>query len=143
NRPIPLAFLTNDTITISKMYSETVKILNYQLPAHHTHLHHVLQLPPQSFLEPLMSSLFTFRMSIDAAARLWDVYVFEGDTFLPRAAIGIITCLERGLYGNREEVLKVLGWAGAERGNWVLGKDEDFVMQTVRGAGKLEEGDEV
>lgn len=68
-------------------------------------------------------------------SRVMDVYVFEGDRALVRAAVGVLLWLEGRLYGGREEVLGLLGWAGRER--WGVGCEEEF-MRGVRAAGKVE-----
>lgn len=67
-------------------------------------------------------------------SRVMDVYVFEGDRALVRAAVGLLGALEARLYGGREEVLALLGWAGRE--GWRVG-EEEFVA-AVRAAGKVD-----
>jgi hypothetical protein len=67
---------------------------------------------------------------------MWDVYVFEGDKTLIRAAVGILAKLEGRLYGNKQEILDVLG--SSATGQWDLGKEDDFV-QLVRDMGKADE----
>lgn len=67
-------------------------------------------------------------------SRLWDVYLFEGDAFLVRTAIGVMTALEPQLYGSRDEVVALLGWRARV---WRLGGEDEF-LETVRAAGKEE-----
>lgn len=124
---------------MGKIYHDTHTLLSYKLPALHSHLTHVQQLPPVTYLEPLLATLFTFRVPIDTVSRMWDVYVFEGDTFLGRAAVGMLTVLEKDLYGSREEILSDLGWNAVEKGEWKLKMDEDSVMNIIRGAGKIDD----
>lgn len=87
------------------------------------------------------------------------MYVFEGDRFLVRTAVAVLGKLEPTLYGNREEVLGILGWGastttagdGKERGGngkpdgngkgnanpgrCKVGDEEEFML-AVRSAGK-------
>ncbi|KAI9752930.1 MAG: hypothetical protein M4579_005416 [Chaenotheca gracillima] len=135
NRPLPLAFLTNDPSAIHRAYSITLRALAYKFPALHTHLTTTLNLPPEKYLEPMFSTLFTRNLSIDIASRIWDVYVFEGDAFLVRTAVAILGKLEGRLYGGREEVQRILGWESAAE--WDLGHEDAFMMW-VRHAGKEE-----
>ena len=52
------------------------------------------------------------------------------------SAIGVLTAIESKLYGERDEVLQILGW-NAPR--WDVGSEEEF-MRCVRSAGKKERG---
>ena len=86
-------------------------------------------------------TLFSLHCPLDVTSRLWDVYVFEGDAFLVRTAIGVLTALEARLYGSREEVVGLLGWRA---GVWGVGREDEF-LEVVRKAGKEEgrgEGEE-
>ncbi|KAL7274845.1 hypothetical protein RUND412_002229 [Rhizina undulata] len=134
NRPLPLAFYTQDEGAMSRVYNLFLKAFKYKLPSLHQHINQTLRLPPSAYLEPMFLTLFSLHCPLDLTARIWDVYSFEGDSFLVRTAVGVLTVLESRLYGNREEVLKVLGW-GAPK--WELGT-EDVFMQVVRDAGKEE-----
>jgi hypothetical protein len=80
-------------------------------------------------------TLFSLQCSVDITSRIWDVYSFEGDSFLVRTAVGVMTMLESKLYGDQHEVLKILGW---NAGMFPLGKDDDF-MAIVRYAGREED----
>ena len=72
-------------------------------------------------------------LGLEAASRVWDVIVFDGDAAMVRTAVGAMGWLEGRLYGSREEVLAVLGWRA---GGWGVGKDVDRFMTLVRDAGK-------
>jgi hypothetical protein len=76
------------------------------------------------------------KFGMDIASRIWDVYVFEGDKALVRAAVGTLAKLEGRLYGSREEILAVLG--SAVNGQWDLGPEDEFI-QLVRDMGKVDE----
>ncbi len=81
----------------------------------------------------MFRTLFLNGCGIEVVSRIWDVWVFEGDKVLVRAALGVLKALEGRLVGaEREEVLDVLGWGG--RG-WDVGGEEEF-MRGVRWVGK-------
>ena len=134
NRPLPLAFLTADAGATQRAYTLTLQTLAYKFPLLHEHLTSTLAIPPAAFLEPLFSTLMTRALSLDVVARVWDVYVFEGDGFLVRAAVAALGQLEPRLRGSSAEVLGLLGW-GADQGVWDVGSEEEF-MTAVRSAGK-------
>lgn len=79
-------------------------------------------------------TLFSLHCPVDVTSRLWDVYSFEGDSFLVRTAVAILMMLESKLYGSRNEVLDILGWNASV---YPLGRDDEF-MAFVRSAGKAE-----
>ncbi|KAL9124189.1 MAG: hypothetical protein Q9217_006455 [Psora testacea] len=135
NRPLPLAFLTGDLGSTGKAYDLSLSLLRKQYPRLHNHLFgsasstaspvangsttgrltQSLNLPPSSVLEPVIRTLFLGPgdgLGIDTAARVWDVVVFEGDAAIIRTTVALLGALEARLYGDREEVLGVLGWRG-------------------------------
>ena len=61
-------------------------------------------------------------LSLPLVQRLWDVIVFDGDAAIIRACVGILAAKESALYGSKDEVLAILGWAGSLR----LGEDVSF-----------------
>jgi len=98
-------------------------------------------------------TLFALYVPMDLVCRLWDVYAFEGDPFIIRAAVAVMGVLESRLYGTKEEVVELLGWGdhekeggaawrssisgkiyGVER-EWKVGHEDEF-MAKVRSAGK-------
>ncbi|RPA92074.1 hypothetical protein L873DRAFT_1711374 [Choiromyces venosus 120613-1] len=133
NRPLPLAFYTQDEGAMSRVYNLFLKAFRYKLPSLYQHIHVILNLPPPMYLEAMFLTLFTLHCPIDIASRIWDIYSFEGDEFLVRTAIAVMTVLESRLYGDAEEVVGLLGW-NVKRG-WDLGKEDEF-MAIVRSAGK-------
>ena len=168
NRPLPLAFLTGDSVGEQKAYSLTVGLLRKKFPrlAHHLFgpapidennppglpastdadisSEPSLYLSPSEVLEPMLRTLFLGPgggVGIDIAARIWDVVVFDGDSAVIRAVVATLGLLEGRLYGEREEVLGVLGWRGTLGAHLSppslppLG-DEDGFMRSVRMAGK-------
>jgi len=134
NRPMPLAFFTQDQSAMSRSYNLFVKAFQYKLPSLYRHVHLNLRIDPVLYLEPMFLTLFSLHCPVDVTSRIWDVYAFEGDSFLVRTAIGILMALESKLYGDRNEVLRILGW---NTNTWPLGKDDEF-MNIVRSAGKEE-----
>ncbi len=79
-------------------------------------------------------------VGLEAAVRMWDVMVFEGDDAVVEGVVGVLAGLEAKLYGEKEEVLGVLGWRGegcAAVQARCGGELEEF-MTRVRAAGKEE-----
>ncbi|KAK6344072.1 hypothetical protein TWF696_007719 [Orbilia brochopaga] len=140
NRQLPLSYYTQDEQQITNIYNAFLRTFQYKLPSLYQHIHIKLQLPPPLYLEAMFTTLFTLHVPIDIVSRLWDVYAFEGDAFLIRTAVAVLTILEGRLYGTAEEVVALLGWEGTgcmDKGEWRLGKEDEF-MAKVRGAGKVE-----
>lgn len=136
NRPTPLAFLVHDQAAMSRTYEMVFSTLKYKSPTLHAHLtSSSLDLSPSDMLDPLFRCLFAYNLPHSHAARVWDLYVFEGDKALIRAAVAVLAKLEPKLYGKRDEVLDLLGWGN--EGRWELGSEEEFVA-SVRDAGKVD-----
>ncbi|KAK8218412.1 hypothetical protein IWZ00DRAFT_433389 [Phyllosticta capitalensis] len=136
NRPLPMAFLVHDTNAMRRAHDLVLRTLAYKLPRLHTHLTKTLALAPEEFLDPIFRTLFCCRgAGLDIASRIWDVYVFEGDKALVRAAVGVLDALESRLYGEKQEVLELLGWRAPDC--WDVA-DEDAFMRGVRNAGKVD-----
>lgn len=140
NRSLPLAYLIQDRATIDRWQSLMLKTMRYKLP---TLLDHLLSSRagfscPEEWLEPMMFTLFTRHPEISTAARVMDIYAFEGDKFLIRAMVGLLAILESRLYGSRHEILKVLGWE-ASSDAWTSASTgtEDDVVKSIRVAGKM------
>lgn len=133
NRPLPLAFLVHDQSAMRKAYDLTLQTLKYKYPKLHGHLTRLLT--PEEFLDPLYRCLFAYYLPAGHVARIWDIWVFEGDKALVRAAVGVLGKLEGKLYGDKEAVLGVLGWMSERR--WEVGNEEEFV-EAVREAGKVD-----
>lgn len=77
-------------------------------------------------------------LSLEAASRIWDVMVFEGDAVLIRTCVGVLGALESALYGSRADVLALLGWEGGtgEKGVGLGECGEDEFLGRVRGVGR-------
>ncbi|KAL8819457.1 MAG: hypothetical protein Q9223_002115 [Gallowayella weberi] len=139
NRPLPLAFLSGEPAGCAKAYSLVYALLEDKYPRLHTHLfsrEQGLDIHPHEILEPVMRMLFlgpNSGLGVEAASRVWDVMVFDGDAAVVRTVVGLLGWLEGRLYGNREEVLGVLGWRG---GGWGIEGDVEGFMKLVRAVGK-------
>lgn len=67
------------------------------------------QISPSSYLPEWLIPLFLDHLPFEACARIWDILLLEGDSFLYRAAIGILAVLEpRLFFPDRRELLELL-----------------------------------
>jgi hypothetical protein len=137
NRPLPASFLTNNIPSINHTYDLVLQTLQYKIPNLYAHLTlPTLDLHPSEYLNPMLRSLFcSQKFGMDIASRIWDIYVFEGDKALVRAAVGVLAKLEGQLYGSKQEILNVLG---SSCGACNLGPEDDFI-RLVRDMGKVDE----
>jgi hypothetical protein len=76
--------------------------------------------------------MFTGCLSLDNAARLWDVLVFEGDALLVRAGVAYLISLEGKLLGaqSAKEICDVV------KGGLDASIGEEEWMKGLRSAGK-------
>ncbi|KAK5164074.1 uncharacterized protein LTR77_010165 [Saxophila tyrrhenica] len=137
NRPLPLAFLAHDVTAMGRAYELVMSTLKYKLPRLHDHLvsDSILAGRIGEILDPMFRCLFAYHLPVGHVSRLWDVFAFEGDKVLIRAAVAVLVKLEPRLYGSREEILNIVGWQN-EKG-LDLGSEEEF-MNAVRDAGKVD-----
>ena len=142
-----MAFLAGDPAATGKAYSLTLALLSSKFPQLHERLFEPapfgLGLAPHEVLEPMMRTLFLGPgkgLGVELVMRIWDVMVFDGDGVIIRTAVALLGVLENRLYGDRSEVLNILGWRGGTgSGVWRVVGEEDF-MAKVRNAGKVERG---
>ncbi|KAJ7161433.1 rab-GTPase-TBC domain-containing protein [Mycena crocata] len=67
------------------------------------------QISPAAYLPDWLLPLFLDHLPFEACARIWDVLLLEGDSFLYRAALGILAVLESRLFfPDRTELLELL-----------------------------------
>ncbi|KAF8634958.1 hypothetical protein AX15_000684 [Amanita polypyramis BW_CC] len=67
------------------------------------------QISPSAYLPEWILPLFLDHLPFEACARVWDVLLLEGDSFLYRAALGILAVLEpRLFFPERKELLELL-----------------------------------
>jgi Rab-GTPase-TBC domain-containing protein len=140
NRSLPLSFYTADPGAKASAYNLLLQSLSKQSSALHKH---ITQLPDHDadvYLDRVFTSLFTGHLALDQAARLWDVYVFEGDSVLVRAGVALLLRKELPLLASQsmEDVKAVLGGRQDEEPA-VLSRhsDEDAWMRSVREAGRI------
>ena len=136
NRPLPLAFLVHDEAAMQQTYEITLQTLKYKCSRLHDHLTSAaLDLKPEEYLDPIYRCLFAYNLPHEYVARIWDIFVFEGDKALIRAAVAILSHLESKLYGSREEVLQLIGWMNLEHFPVESG---DAFINVMREAGKVD-----
>ena len=136
NRPLPLAFLVHDTHAMSRIYDLVLQTLAYKSPSLHAHLTSPsISLHPSEYLDPIFRCLFAYNLPHSHLLRVWDIFVFERDMALVRAAVAALVRLEGKLYGSRDDVLGLIGW-GFE-GEWDVGGEDEFV-RAIRDAGKVD-----
>ncbi|KAH9897362.1 TBC domain-containing protein [Xylariomycetidae sp. FL2044] len=111
NRPISLSFLALDTGAKASAYNLVNHTLSIKSPQLHRHLNSEDSgLESDAYLGGIFTSLFTSHLTLDQCTRLWDVYVFEGDAILIRAAVAILLDHEMSLLSAKttSEIQKVL-----------------------------------
>ncbi|KAF7196049.1 TBC domain-containing protein C23D3.03c [Pseudocercospora fuligena] len=136
NRPLPLAFLVHDQPAMQRTYDLTLQTLKYKFTKLHDHLtSSSLGIKPEEFLDPIFRCLFAYNLPHEHVSRIWDIFVFEGDKTLIRAAVAVLGKLESKLYTTREEVLELIGWRNENF--WDFGSEDEFV-EAVREAGKVD-----
>ncbi|KND89989.1 TBC1 domain family member 14 [Tolypocladium ophioglossoides CBS 100239] len=142
NRALPLSFYTSDLGAQASAYNLVMQTLSHKSSALYEHLTKTVQdVDPELYLGDLFTSMFTSYLAIDEAARLWDVYVFEGDALLVRAAVTVLLSREMALLGSKtaDEVKAVLSRSETARSSTrTVGEigAEDRFMRSVREAGK-------
>ncbi|PHH79092.1 hypothetical protein CDD82_2609 [Ophiocordyceps australis] len=141
NRPLPLSFYTCDQGAQASAYNLVLQTLRQKSPPLYEHLAVSMgNIVPEMYMGDLFASIFTSNLTIDEAARLWDVYVFEGDVVLVRAAVAVLLSREMALLGTktgdevRAAIMSREPGRTASRAIGELGAEERFV-QSVRAAG--------
>ena len=142
NRPLPLSFYTADPGAKASAYNLLLQTLSKKSSALHDHITRLPGHDPDLYLDGVFTSLFTSHLALDQAARLWDVYVFEGDALLVRAGVAFLLRREMQLLGARsvEEVAAAVEGHrhGMEMAPSAVARhgEEDAWMRSVREAGK-------
>ena len=99
-------------------------MLYNNLDSLHAYFTDKLRLHPSAYLDKMLRSLFAMYMPLELLTRVWDIYAFEGDIILLRAAVAVLWQLEPKLYVEKEEVLRTL-----TAGQWDLGKEDVFIKK--------------
>ncbi|OTB07478.1 hypothetical protein M426DRAFT_53572 [Hypoxylon sp. CI-4A] len=135
NRPLPFSFYASDVGAKASAFNLLLQTLAAKSPSLHKHLtNSELGLEPDDYLGSMFTSCLTEHFSLDECTRLWDVYVFEGDTVLIRAAVALLLESEAALLSanTTTEVRSVL--VGRSRSDEQ--EKVDSLMTRVREAGK-------
>ncbi|CAH2091485.1 unnamed protein product [Euphydryas editha] len=82
--PVLRAAFTRDGATMQRLWKAYSRLLRRQLPALAD------ALAPELYLLEWLYTAFAKAMPLDAACRVWDVFLRDGDTFLFNAALGIL-----------------------------------------------------
>ena len=156
NRQMSLAFCLNDGIGKERAIDNVEHFVKIKLRRLHGHFTNLLSRPRSNpdaskpvdkenaqpgdarpilrdITNPLAQSLMTTVLTVDEAARLLDIIVFEGDGIIVRGIVGIMGRCESSLYGSQAEINRVLGWqsSGAP-----TSKGEDNFVKWVQWAGR-------
>ncbi|OAA61750.1 tbc domain protein [Niveomyces insectorum RCEF 264] len=146
NRPLPLSFYAADPGAKASAYNLLFQMLAQKAPALHSHLTNLPDHDPDVYFNSVFTSLFTSHLALDQVARLWDVYVFEGDAVLVRAGVAFLMEREAALFGTRnlQEVRVALDGndGGLEKRQAIVAQlgEEDRWIKAVRDAGKASRG---
>jgi hypothetical protein len=143
NRPLPLSFYVSDPGAKVSAYNLLLQTLSHKSSGLHEHLTSLPDHDPDIYLCQMFTSLFTEHIALDEAARLWDVYVFEGDAILVRAGVALLLRQEMSLLGAKTtfEVKSVLETDSADdttKTPVVVARNgaDDRWIKAVREAGK-------
>jgi hypothetical protein len=156
NRPVPLAFQTDEAATTSRVYNHAVSMLGIKFPRLHEYLFGSLEQGGLGFrgeeiFEPMLRTIFCNGLDVDRLCRVWDIWIFEGDRTLVNAAVAVLGSLQSQLFDmqgdldlKRRNIQEMLGWGPFNRvpqsGHWNLqtvGDEEKFVEE-MRLAGTLD-----
>ncbi|EGY21442.1 hypothetical protein VD0004_g7142 [Verticillium dahliae] len=142
NRPLSLGFYASDPGAKASAYNLVLQTLQVKSPGLHEHLtRNIPDADPEVYLNTIFTGLGTSHLAMDECARLWDVYVFEGDALLVRAATAMLLRQEMALLGTRDgdEVRKLVESGPTKNGKVALAGgsgDEEGWMRWLREAGK-------
>ncbi|KZL66262.1 TBC domain-containing protein [Colletotrichum tofieldiae] len=142
NRPLPLSFYSEDPGAKASAYNLVMQTLSVKSPRLHEHLtKDISEGDADFYLGNFFMGLGTTHLAMDEASRLWDVYVFEGDAVMVRAAVATLMRNEMALLGVKSpgEAKKMIeGGVNKDGRKAVVGDDgaEDRWMRAVREAGK-------
>ncbi|KAI0842726.1 TBC domain-containing protein [Hypoxylon sp. FL0890] len=135
NRPLPFSFYASDVGAKTSAFNLLLQTLATKSPRLHQHLTNPeLGLEPDDYLRDVFTSCFTRHFSLDECTRLWDVYVFEGDAVLIRAAVALLLDMDVPLFdaNTSMEVQRVL----ESRSKSDQREKVDAWMARIRAAGK-------
>ena len=96
NNPLLSAFFTVDQPRMSHYYSLFSSQLSTHLPHLHQHFSNIC-LKPELYLLDWIMTLFSKCAPLDVACRVWDVMIRDGEMFLFRAGLGVLTMFQEKL----------------------------------------------
>ncbi|XP_076034464.1 TBC1 domain family member 12-like isoform X2 [Oratosquilla oratoria] len=96
NRPAHMAFFRVDQPVMCAYYQTFEDLLFENLPNLASHMK-LIGVTPDLYVLDWLLTVFARPLPLDAAARIWDVYLRDGEEFLIRAAIGILKLYENVL----------------------------------------------
>lgn len=123
-------------------YNLVLQTLQVKSPGLHEHLtSRSTDADPDVYLFSIFTGLGTSHLAMDECARLWDVYVFEGDSVMVRAATAMLLRREMALLGanGSDEVRRVLEDGATKKGKVALAgaeSNEEKWIKWLREAGK-------
>ena len=88
-------------------HSMSCRIAHRGIPVYFNFKQH--QVSPAAYLPDWLIPLFLDHLPFEACARLWDVLLLEGDSFLFRASLAILAVLEpRLFFPEKKELIDLL-----------------------------------
>ncbi|ROT37067.1 hypothetical protein SODALDRAFT_360740 [Sodiomyces alkalinus F11] len=144
NRSLTLGFYAADLGVKASAYNLVLQNLKIKSPGLHDHLtRHLADADPDVYLASVFTGLGTLHLAMDECARLWDVYVFEGDRILVRAATALLLRQEMALLGSKDgQEIKLIVEGGVTKNGRVAlasgNHDEGTWMKWLREAGKAD-----
>lgn len=122
---LSLALLSGDERQLAIYYDSFLRVLDTKVPQLFQHFK-TIKLSPASYLQPMLTDQFSRNLSLDIMHRIWDILVFEGDAVFLRVALGVILTMEPYLYGNKNEVLELIGWNATLL---EVGEEDQFMLK--------------
>lgn len=98
NRPVHMAFYKMEG-ELQQFISLFETIFKRSLPDLYNHFE-VIGLTSDMYLLDWVLTIFSKSLPLDTATRLWDVYIFEGQSFFFRASIGILKYAQEHILKN-------------------------------------------
>ena len=127
--PLLACFYSDDAEAIHMMMQAMDFIFARSLPALHRHFQEC-GVDCGMFAPPWFVTLFAKQLPILLAARIWDSYVIEGEAFILRAAVGVLSVLGARLREmEAEEVMRALTSLSAFREVTAWDKDTPAALE--------------
>ena len=70
---------------------------------------------PSLYLHPWLTTVYAYHLPIDCATRIMDILVLEGESFLFRVGLAVLSTIEARLFNPEQEGLKAV-FQGTDRG---------------------------